>query len=98
MSDTLTFTIGNGTTQPKVNVTVSNLGGGQFQFNIVQDCSAGNLVGDLRAFYIDWDVFNAIVKPTLTNLSWSGADGTVNAATSTQAQAFTQEDIGKTTS
>src|SRR4051794_14455894 len=97
MSDPLSFTMGDGKTQPKVSVAIIDLGGGKFTFTITQDCSKGNLVGDLRGFYIDWKAFNPIANPTISNLSYGGALGTYTGLTAGQTQAFVQEDVGKTT-
>src|SRR5262245_47474464 len=100
-TNSINFTIGDGVTQPQVTVTVTDDGNGTFTFNIVQNCSTGMLVGDLRAFYIDWAKFNPTSQPTLaanpnsnnTYLSYGGAGGTHN-LNSAQEKSFVQQDIG----
>lgn len=53
MADTLTFTIGDGITSPLVTIKITDDGAGNFTFELTQDTSVGNVVGDLRGLFFD---------------------------------------------
>src|SRR3954451_21661341 len=81
MASSMTFTLGNGTTEPLVTITITEVSLGVLNFSITQ---SGPIVGDLRGFF--FDSLDTIVKNSLvvTNAQYTYANGqlwTLNTAT-----------------
>ena len=79
-----TFTLGNGTTEPLITVTVTEVSPGVLKFDITQ---SGPVVGDLRGIF--FDSLDAILKNSLvvTEAKYTYASGqswTINTAAELQ--------------